>query len=90
MAISGIELVARSGPLVEMWNRRYGRSAGLCVVQRHCDGVPVTRHDSYKLGTQWQFDFCMAGPVAINENISALLTLMRAAIFSPKVKLQTA
>lgn len=78
--ISGIALTTRTGPVVETWNRRHDRNAGLCVTHRHCDGVLVMPNDSYREGTYWTLNFLMTGPLVSDEKIAELTALMLEAI----------
>ena len=75
----------RTGPLVEEWNRRHDRRAGLCVTQKYCDGVPVTAQQGFVAGKEWQVDLLMTGPLANDEKVAEISALMLAALCTPVV-----
>ena len=81
--MSGIALTTRTGPVVETWNRRHDKNAGLRVTQRYCDGVLLTSNNGYREGTQWTLDFLMTGPLANDEKVVELTALMLEAIGTP-------
>lgn len=86
VAMSGIALVTRMGPSIEAWNRRHDRSAGLCVTNKNCDGVPISGHAGYKDGTRWTIDLLMAGPLVNDEKIAEVSAILLDAIMNSVTK----